>query len=194
MPAVKLNTRRLLLRPISIQDCPSIQKHFNNWNIIKYIGAAVPWPYPADGAQRYVEEILKKAEISDTHLWGIELKDAGGEIIGAIEYRLDDYEDDNRGFWLGEPFWGRGIMTEAVIATQNYVFNELNVERLIVKNAESNEGSRVIKIRCGAEKIDRVPGRYLSGDEWEEVWQVRRERWKLMQNATSVTKFQNNQD
>ena len=189
LTAVNLETPRLHLRPVSVEDCPAIQKYFNNWDIIKYIGAEVPWPYPDDGARHYVDDILKKAASSSTYLWGLALKDAQNEIIGAIEYRLEDDEDDNRGFWLGEPFWGQGLMTEAVIATQDYVFAELNVERLIVKNAESNEGSRVIKMRCGAEKIGRIPGKYHSGDLWEEVWEIRRERWKQVGQNPSLARF-----
>lgn len=189
MPVFKLETPRLHLRPVSLEDSPSVQKYFNNWNIIKYIGAEVPWPYPNDGAKTHLKDILIKVDLSNTYLWGIVLKEIDDEIIGVVEYRLDEEEDDNRGFWLAEPFWGRGLMTEAVVATQDYVFNELSVERLIVRNAESNEGSRIIKIRCGAERIDRVPGKYLSGDLWEEVWEIRRERWMHMGNHPSLSKF-----
>lgn len=189
MPTFELETPRLHLRPVSLDDSPAIQKYFNNWNIIKYIGAEVPWPYPEDGATNYLEDILKKVELSNTYLWGMVLKGMKNEIVGVIEYRLEDNEDDNRGFWLAEPFWGRGLMTEAVVATQDYVFDNLKIERLVVKNAESNEGSRVVKIRCGAEKVDCVPGRYLSGDVWEEVWEIRRKKWMLMRNNSSLSRF-----
>ena len=189
MPAFTLETPRLHLRPVSLEDSPAIQKYFANWNIVKYIGSDVPWPYPEDGAKRYLEEILMQVDQSDTYLWGLVLKAMGNEVVGVIEYRLGADEDDNRGFWLAEPFWGRGLMTEAVVATQDFVFNELNIKRLIVKNAESNEGSRKIKIRCGAEMIDRVSGKYLSGDAWEEVWEIRRENWSLLGDHPALSRY-----
>lgn len=189
MPAFNLETPRLLLRPVSLEDSPAIQEHFANWNIVKYIGSNVPWPYPADGAERYLEEILRQVDQSETYLWGLVLKAMEDKVVGVIEYRLDVDEDDNRGFWLAEPYWGRGLMTEAVVATQDFVFNELNIERLIVKNAESNEGSRKIKSRCGAKMIDRVLGKYLSGDVWEEVWEIRRENWLLVGDHPALSRY-----
>jgi len=177
MPAFKLETPRLYLRPLSLEDSSSVQRYFDNWKIIKYIGADIPWPYPADGAVSFLKETFEKVTSSETYLWGLVIKNFSSEVVGVIEYRLEEGEEDNRGFWLGEPFWGQGLMTEAVIATQDYIFHDLEKNRLIVRNAESNEGSRVIKKRCGAEKIDRVQSEYLSGDTWEEVWEITRERW-----------------
>ena len=186
---MEIETPRLLLRPISMEDSPAIQKYFDNWNIIKYIGAEVPWPYPSDGATSHLTEMLKKVESSETYFWGIVIKDMVPEVVGVVEYRLSDNEDDNRGFWLAEPFWGYGYMTEAVVATQDYVFHELQTNRLIVRNAESNEGSRIIKKRCGAEQIDRIPGEYLSGDKWEEVWEITAERWNSVREDKSLNRF-----
>jgi RimJ/RimL family protein N-acetyltransferase len=46
----RLETERLILRPMALSDAPAIQRHFNNWNIIQNLATVVPWPYPADGA------------------------------------------------------------------------------------------------------------------------------------------------
>ncbi len=81
------------------------------------------------------------------------IKGVTTEVVGVVEYRLSDDGDDNRGFWLAEPYWGCGYMTEAIVATQDYVFFELDKTRLIVMSAESNEGSRKVKMRCGAQLI-----------------------------------------
>ena len=189
MPTIELETLRLFLRPMSLEDSPAVQRYFDNWNIIKYIGGDVPWPYPADGAMRYLSHILEKVSTSETYLWGLVIKGRVNEVVGVIEYRLESGEDDNRGFWLGEPFWGQGFMTEAVVATQDYVFHELQIDRLIVRNAESNEGSRVIKLRCGAEKIDLVNEDYLSGDSLGEVWEITRERWISIGSQAPLNKY-----
>ena len=50
-----LTTERLMLRPLALSDAPAIQRHFNNWNIIRNLAAVVPWPYPADGAERFTK-------------------------------------------------------------------------------------------------------------------------------------------
>jgi len=49
-----LTTERLTLRPLALSDAPAIQRHFDNWNIIRNLATVVPWPYPADGAESFV--------------------------------------------------------------------------------------------------------------------------------------------
>lgn len=49
-----IQTPRLILRPLALTDAPAIQRHFNNWNIIKNLASVVPWPYPDDGAETFV--------------------------------------------------------------------------------------------------------------------------------------------
>jgi len=175
----EIQTPSLLLRPLVPSDAAAIQTHFNNWNVIKYIGAEVPWPYPQNGAESFLTELLAKVANSETYVWGLTIRQhaAAAEVIGVIEYRLSDDEDDHRGFWLAEPFWGQGYMTEAVIATQDFIFLDVNAQRIVVMNAESNVGSVKIKERCGAVKINRIPGEYHAGDSWQDVWEITREKW-----------------
>ncbi len=49
-----IQTSRLILRPLALSDAPAIQRHFNNWNIIRNLASVVPWPYPDDGAETFV--------------------------------------------------------------------------------------------------------------------------------------------
>lgn len=189
MPEITLETPRLILRPMTLEDSSSVQRYFSNWNIIKYIGSDIPWPYPADGAKTYLRDTLKKVHFGETYLWGLTQKGQANEVIGAIEYRPHSEENDHRGFWLGEPFWGQGLMTEAVVATQDYVFHKLKKERLIVRTATSNEASRAIKRRCGAEIIGVEKNDYLSGDTLQEIWEIKQQTWMSMGSQVSINKY-----
>ncbi len=170
----KLETTRLILRSLSMDDAPAIQKHFNNWNIIKEIGSVVPWPYPDDGAVTHLKNTLNQPL---TYLWGITLKDNPDEVIGVIEYRLSDNADDNRGFWLAESHWGQGLMGEAVTATQDFVFFELGIKRIVVTNAKSNARSRAVKEKHGAKLIGMSKGKYHTGEVDQEVWEITKDSW-----------------
>ena len=175
---------------MTLDDAPAVQKHFGTWNVIKQIGSGgVSWPYPADGAERYLASVLEDGVDDDRYLWALTSRDDLSEAIGAIEYRLAPGETDNRGFWLAEPFWGRGLMTEAVIATQDYVFFELNADRVVVRNAVSNAASRAVKEKCGARLLGREPQSYLSGDESQEVWEVLRVDWESKRNDPSLRRY-----
>ena len=153
-----------------------MQAHFNNWNVIQWIGN-VPWPYPEDGAQRYIERRLKEARSREIYFWGIFLKSQPSELIGAIEYRFFEDDDENRGFWLSEDHWGKGIMTRAVILTQDYVFFELCKSRLVMRSLATNLASKAIKDRTGARVIGQSYGDYHDGAQIEDVWEVTLASW-----------------
>ena len=177
MPEIPvLKTKRLHLRAARIEDAPAIQKYFNNFEIIKYIGNDIPWPYPENGAETFLNDMLEKMKTQEIYLWAITLLEDPEHCIGLIEYRFTD-KSDNRGFWLAEPFHAQGLMSEAVATTQDFIFFELGKDRIIVRNAKSNKGSRKVKIKNGAELVGRTPCAYLSGDTQDEIWQITKQRW-----------------
>jgi RimJ/RimL family protein N-acetyltransferase len=56
-----LVTQRLILRPLTLDDAEGIQQQFPDWEVVRYLNALVPWPYPADGARHYLEHIALPA-------------------------------------------------------------------------------------------------------------------------------------
>ena len=50
-----LHTPRLLLQPLQLADAEQIQPLFGQWEVVRYLNAQVPWPYPADGALGYFQ-------------------------------------------------------------------------------------------------------------------------------------------
>src|SRR5438105_1919141 len=147
MPTPVLDTARLVLRPLALTDAPAIQKHFNNWNIIRNLATVVPWPYPDDGAATFVRTELKKiADGEELYSWVLVPRAGPDEAIGAISFRtVSRGNKGNRGFWLAEPWWRQGLMTEAVTAVNDFVFGTLGVAEYFVCNAAHNEGSRRVK-------------------------------------------------
>lgn len=181
-----LETERLILRPVSLEDAPAIQKHFNNWNIIRFIGIDVPWPYPDDGAESFLKMQMPLIEEGKVHLWTINLKNTSDDVIGLIEFRFKEEKDDNRGFWLSEDHWGNGYMSEAVEATQDYIFFELGKERIIVKNALDNVASRRVKEKTGARHIGQDVGKYHEGEKIQDIWEVTADSWRIFQKSRKL--------
>lgn len=174
-----LETERLILKPIKIEDAPAVQKHFNNWNIIKNLLGTVPWPYPDNGAQDYIENmVMPLIKEGKVYVWSIRLKDNPKDLIGLIEYRHVTDRDDNRGFWLAEPYWQQGYMTEAVTAVNDFIFFDLKVERIVVCNFEGNDGSRRVKEKTGAKFIGYCNKQHHSGNIQSEMYEVTAENWQ----------------
>lgn len=154
-----------------------MQHHFANWNVVRNIGSDIPWPYPPDGARTYIERRISGRDEEEIYFWGIFLKHASDELIGAIEYRFLEDDDDNRGFWLSEDHWGKGIMTEAVAVTQDFVFFELQKPRVVLRTLCSNVASKRVKQRTGGSVIGTARGSYHEGEMDQDVWEITRESW-----------------
>ena len=179
MKTPAIPTPRLLLRPLALSDAPAIQRHFNNWNIIQNLASVVPWPYPDDGAESFVRLQLEKiAAGEDLHHWVLTLRPGDGEAIGNIHFRpTADSPKGNRGFWLAEPYWNRGLMTEAISAVNDFAFNTLGIEQFYVCNVASNEASRRVKQKTGAEFVGYIELAHHNGQSKSEKWRVTRQNW-----------------
>lgn len=176
-----LETPRLMLRPIALSDAPAVQKHFNNWKIISQLSTVVPWPYPNDGAIEFIQSQLPLIAAGEKHIWVLVPKIGADEAIGLLEFRISNSQKGSRGFWLSEDFWGQGLMTEAVTALNDFVFNTLKLEKYEVCNSEKNTASRRVKEKTGARLIAHRDIPHHSGHNHSEVWEVTRDLWLATQ-------------
>jgi RimJ/RimL family protein N-acetyltransferase len=174
-----IQTRRLILRPLALSDGPAIQRHFDNWNIIKNLASVVPWPYPGDGAETFIRQQLEKISAGqEIYNWVLVLRSGDGQAIGNITFRpRADEPKGNRGFWLAEPYWNRGLMTEAIAAINDFAFGTLGVESFYVCNVVSNIASRRVKQKTGAEFVGYIELSHHNGQSKAEHWKVTRQGW-----------------
>jgi [ribosomal protein S5]-alanine N-acetyltransferase len=180
MPAgiqpVELHTDRLLLRPLQLSDAPQTQRLFPPWEIVKYLNSIVPWPYPADGAISYYRDVVLPAvERGDEWHWTLRLKKSLDQHIGSIG--LMKGKPDNRGFWLGLPWHGQGLMTEAVIAANDFWFDVLGFEVLRTPKAVGNLASRRISEKTGMRMIATEERDFVSGRSLCEIWELTADEW-----------------
>ncbi|HZZ90194.1 MAG TPA: GNAT family N-acetyltransferase [Caulobacteraceae bacterium] len=178
MPATPvLETERLILRPPRERDVPTIQRRFPQWEVVRWLHAEVPWPYPDDGAAQHWRRMQGEMERREKSHWAITLK-GDDDLIGLIVLWADDGETrDQRGFWLDPAFWGRGLMTEAANRVTDYALVELGWPHLWLNNAEANVASHRVKEKQGAKLIDRTPRDYVSGPGTKVTWLLTREAW-----------------
>ncbi len=177
-----LDTDRLLLRPLACADAAETQQLFPHWEVVKLLAAVVPWPYPADGALRYYREVaLPAVERGEEWHWTLRLRDAPEQLIGAI--CLSRGEEDNRGFWLGQPWQRRGLMTEAVAAVNDYWFNVLGARVMRTKKAAANLASRRISERTGMRLVGVKEHDFVCGRLPAELWEITGEEWEAWKKA-----------
>jgi RimJ/RimL family protein N-acetyltransferase len=172
-----LETKRLILRPLEMADAEQVQPLFAQWEVVRLLNGRVPWPFPADGvANYYRESALPGMERGEEWHWTLREKDHPETMIGAIG--LFRQEGNNRGFWLGLPWQGKGLMTEAVVAVTEFWFEELGFEVLRAPKAIENAASRRISEKLGMRAIETKESDYVSGRLPTEVWEITAEEWR----------------
>jgi ribosomal-protein-alanine N-acetyltransferase len=171
-----IETKRLHLRPLVIEDAATTQKLFPHWDIVKFLNDKVPWPYPDDGALRFYRDVaLPAVARGEQWIWAICLKERPSELIGSIN--LTNNRDENRGFWLSLPWQGRGLMSEACNEVTAFWFDTLGNERLVVSKAVDNIASSRLSKKQGARLIAIEERGYVSGRHPTEIWELTREEW-----------------
>ena len=177
-PTPVLHTPRLVLRPVRSKDAPVIQRLFPQWDVVRWLDAKVPWPYPADGAAAFVAACLQEMARGEKSHWAIVPRSGTADLIGLIDLWPDDGVSRNqRGFWLDPAYHRRGLMSEAADRVTDYAFRELGWPHLWLSNAQDNHGSRRIKEKEGAQLVELIIGRYVGGETSQMVWLLTRDTW-----------------
>ena len=174
----RLETRRLILRPVVESDIDANRRRFPQWDVVKYLSDSVPWPVPDSEFEVAMADTLAKMARRERCTWAITLKGGDDDQIGRLDLWADDgVSRDQRGFWLDPAFWGQGLMTEAADRVTDFALVELGWPHLWLNNAEANVASHRVKEKQGAQIIERTPRRYVYGDGVRVVWLLTREAW-----------------
>jgi RimJ/RimL family protein N-acetyltransferase len=178
-----LRTERLLLEPLALADAEQVQQVFPQWEIVRYLNAVVPWPYPVDGVLTYYrDQALPAMARGDEWHWTLRERSDPGQIIGAIG--LMRGTTDNRGFWIAPRWQGRGLMTEAVIAVNEYWFDVLGFPVLRAPKAVANAGSCRISRKTGMRLIGIIQKDLVSGRQPCELWEISVQDWRTFRART----------
>lgn len=173
-----LQTGRLILRPLQLEDAEQAQSLFPHWEVVKFLNNQIPWPYPADGALTYFRDVALPAMERGTQWhWTLRLREAPEELIGAINLTSKETHA-TRGFWLGLPWHGRGLMTEAASAVNDYCFDVAGFDVLRIPKAVANTTSRRVSEKTGMHVIATEERDYVSGRLLTEIWEITADEWR----------------
>ena len=112
-----LRTRRLLLRQPQGHDADRVATFLNNFHVAGNL-SRVPYPYERCDADWWLDNWRPDTPAVET---GFMLDLPGVGVIGHAGFHAD-LQGTVIGYWLGEPFWNRGFMTEAITAILDWYF------------------------------------------------------------------------
>ncbi len=146
-----LTTARLRLRPIRRKDALRVQALCSNWNVARML-SRVPYPSPLEVVETWTGAQASAWKKGLAYNFAIEYQD---ELIGVVGVSRRDDGSHEIGYWLGEPWWSQGLMTEAVGRAVEFARAELGLDRLRSDYFADNPASGRIQEICGF----RITGR-----------------------------------
>lgn len=166
-----------ILRPWKASDINSLIKYANNWNIAKNLTNQFPHPYTIQDGKAFIEYATKDEPI---HIFAIEVNQ---EAVGGIGIHPQSdifIKNAEIGYWLGEPFWGHGIVSKAIKQIVQFGFSTFDIEKIFARPYGTNVASQKI-----LEKNNfLLEGRYnnilyKNGEYLDElIYAIRRYNWE----------------
>jgi RimJ/RimL family protein N-acetyltransferase len=143
---VEILADHFLIRDWRRGDEESLVRHANNPNVARNMRDRFPNPYTHADADWWIARAGAQSRPTDFAIV------VDGEAAGGIGFILQ--EDVARGsveigYWLGEAYWGRGIVTAAVRAMDDYIFANFEVCRIFATVFESNPASARVLEKAG---------------------------------------------
>jgi len=143
-----LETERLILRPWQESDAEDLYRYASN----PEVGPIAGWPVhtSVENSLEIIRSVLSKPET-----YAVVLKSAG-HAVGSIGLMIGEASNiglpDNEaeiGYWIGVPFWGQGLIPEAVWEIIRYAFEDLHLEKLWCGYFDGNIKSKRVQEKCG---------------------------------------------
>lgn len=173
-----IETKRLILRPWCEDDAEELFRYAAD----PRIGPAAGWKEHESVEES--REIIKNV-LSADEIYAVVLKSTGlpvgsvGIKTGEQSNLLRSSDEGEIGYWIGVPYWGQGLIPEAVSALQERAFNELGMKLLWCAYYRGNDRSKRVQEKCGFKyhhTVSQVPT--SAGDMRTEIVNIlTREDW-----------------
>ena len=177
-----MNNTDFKLRPWAITDASSLAEYANNYDIAKNMTNAFPHPYTLADAERFIEMVSKQNPVQ---VFTIEIE---GKACGGIGLfpQSDIYcKNAEMGYWLAEPFWGKGIISLAIKQMVEYGFRTWDINRIYARPFGSNTASQKVLEKTGFKLEARLNSTIYKQGEFQDelIYSIRKDTYKSAESA-----------
>jgi RimJ/RimL family protein N-acetyltransferase len=176
-----LHTDRLILRSWEEKDAEDLYKYASH----PEVGPIAGWPVhtSVENSREVIRDVLSAPDT-----YAMVLKETGhpvgsiGLMVGeASNLRVPDNEGEI-GYWIGVPYWGQGLVPEAVREIMRYGFEDKQLDKIWCGYFEGNTKSKRVQEKCGFHfhhTADNVPCAIEGVFRTEHVNCISKEEWNL---------------
>lgn len=150
---MELRLVKSTLRPWRAGDEASLVRHANNYRVWRNLRNRFPHPYTLHDARLWVQA-ASTAEPQTNFAIVVDAQAVGG--IGILLQEDVHRHSAEIGYWLGEEYWGRGIVTEAAVAVTEWAFAQFDLRRIYACVYEWNPASMRVLEKAGYECEGRL--------------------------------------
>lgn len=178
-----LKTQRLILRPWREDDVQDLYKYAKD----PRVGPSAEWPVHTsiEDSLHTIRNVLSKEET-----YAVTLKDEGAAIgciglyIGAASNIGIADDEAEIGYWIGVPYWGQGLIPEAVKEVMRHAFVDLGLSTLWCGYFEGNTKSKRVQEKCGFryQKTQEKFWNSLNEFRIEHITRISKIEWLHMNN------------
>lgn len=134
------------IRPYTLEDAARLSELANNKHVAQYLTNRFPHPYTIDHAKTFIETFTKD---EPTKVFAITYNN---ELVGGTGIHLQEdifINNAEIGYWIGEPYWGKGIMTEALKLISDKAFSTFPITRVYCRVFGNNPRSMKVLEKVG---------------------------------------------
>ncbi|MGO4740323.1 GNAT family N-acetyltransferase [Bosea sp. 2KB_26] len=174
-----LSTERLVLRPWQANGASSLYKYASD----ERVGPIAGWP--AHTSVAHSLEVIDKV-FSHPEVYAVALKEDNIAIglVGLLIGKNSNFDiaDDEAevAYWIGVPFWGQGLIPEAVKEVMRHAFENLNVHALWCGYSADNEKSLKVQAKCGFRHHhteEKKFNQFMDDYRTEHISRITKEEW-----------------
>lgn len=139
---------KCIIRKWNIADAAQLAEMLNNKNVLNNLRDGLPYPYTESDAREYITAMLS-ADKEKTFAFAITVD---GRVVGSIGvFRCENihFRTAELGYYIGEPYWGRGLGTSAVKQVCSYIFNNTDIIRIFAEPFAYNTPSCRVLEKAG---------------------------------------------
>lgn len=145
------------MRPLRDDDLAGLVALIHNWEVARWV-SSVPYPYSEADGREWIRRVQQDHGTGRPRRFAIALKE-GDRLIGGVGLdgsTGDESDEPSLGYWLGEPYWGKGYGGEAVAAVIDYGFQTLGLETIRAYTDPSNAASQKVLLHCGLKNVGEI--------------------------------------
>ena len=138
----------MAIREWNISDAESLSEMLNNKKILNNLRDGLPYPYTEKDAKEYIEA-MRSADKNKTFAFAITVEDKAVGSIGVFRCENIHCRTAEMGYYVGEPYWGKGVATSAVKQVCDYIFQETDIIRIFAEPFAYNAASCRVLEKAG---------------------------------------------